>query len=309
MLWRILKISALSLVLVACGRGLAAGQSAQAGEIALSFDDAPTSDGPTFIGAERTHRIIAALAQEQVKGAIFFCTTKRLDTAQGRQRLERYAAAGHLIGNHTATHPNLQTTSPKVFIEDIQKADTILKTFPGFVSMFRYPHSQEGNSREDQQEVRGAIARLHYGLGYFTVDSADWYAEMFYANALQQGKQVDLEKLRAAYLEAMGKALDFSGGLARAVLHRSPKHVLILHETDINALFLGDLIRFIKSRGFTIIPAKDAYEDPIAEQIPDNTHTQSRLASIALEQGYPGPIDNPWANPTKLDELFAGALR
>jgi len=314
---RILVVSSV-LLLLGCDRvpgacaqtpsGSAATDGHRGGEIALSFDDAPVASGFRFTGVERTNRIVEALEREQVKEAIFFCVTENFDIRDGRRRIERYAHAGHLIANHTHSHLILDETNPEVFIEDIRRADAILRIMPGFVPLFRYPGSREGATPEAQRQVRDALARMGYGLGYFTVDSADWYVQTRYEAMFRNHKQVDEEKLRAAYLESVSRAIDFYDQLARAVLGRSPKHVLILHESDLNALFVGDLVRYIRSKGWSIIPASEAYADPLAQQIPESRPTQYRLSGLAAERGYGGPLYNPWASPGKLNELLAGAF-
>jgi peptidoglycan-N-acetylglucosamine deacetylase len=279
-----------------------------AGEIALTFDDAPAPDGRRFTGVERTDRILAALAGEQAREAVFFCNTARYEEDAGRQRAGAYARAGHLIGNHAHHHRDLNVVGPDAFIEEIREDDAIVRQSPGFVPLFRYPYSHEGATPAAQQAVRKALDGLGYGLGYFTVDAADWYVEERLQSALEQGKEVNYDALRDAYLSATWHAIEFYDDLARAVLHRSPKHVLILHETDVNALFLGDLIRSIKSRGWKIIPAREAFADPLARQIPHNLFTQFRLKGLALERGYGGAVDNPWATPPKLDALLASSF-
>jgi peptidoglycan/xylan/chitin deacetylase (PgdA/CDA1 family) len=306
-------LSLLCLLLAACAReSPPAGGEAGAPprrEIALSFDDAPTPDGPTFTGAERTERILAAMAEEQVEGAIFFATTHGLGRAEGRERLLRYAAAGHVIGNHTASHLNLAEVSAEAFLDDVRLADETLRALPGFVPLFRYPHSQEGNDPATREKVRRGLAELGYGLGYFTVDAADWDVEELYEEALAKGRTADEDELRRSYLDATTHALDFYDGLARAVLHRSPKHVLLLHESDINALFLGDLLRALRAQGFTLISAQHAYDDPLFTQIPDNARSQSRITGLALAAGVAEPIEDPWAWPDRMAVLFAGAFR
>jgi len=179
---------------------------------------------------------------------------------------------------------------------------------PGFVPLFRYPYSHEGTAEATQKPVRDALDRMGYELGYFTVDGADWYVQSMYQDALAQGKHVDYEALKEIYLDTEWRAIEFYDVLARATLGRSPKHVLILHESDINALFLGDLIRHIKSKGWKIIPAKEAFADPMAKEIPRGDVTQSRLAGLAVEAGYKGAVGNPLTDMTKLDELFRRAF-
>jgi len=60
--------------------------SAAAGEIALSFDDAPKGDGAFYSGLERTRTLIAKLDSLEVDEVVFFCTTNKLENDSGRAR-------------------------------------------------------------------------------------------------------------------------------------------------------------------------------------------------------------------------------
>ena len=70
--------------------------------------------------------------------------------------------------------------------------------------------------------------------------------------------------------------------MAKEVLGRSPKHVLLLHENDLAALFIKDLIKHIRESGGKIISPAEAYKDPIADFIPNVLmNNQGRIAAIA----------------------------
>ena len=72
-------------------------------DLALSFDDAPRADGGWYTGEERTQRLIAALDEAEVTGALFFITTGHL-AQQGSGRMRAYASAGHFLANHSHRH-------------------------------------------------------------------------------------------------------------------------------------------------------------------------------------------------------------
>ena len=44
--------------------------------------------------------------------------------------------------------------------------------------------------------------------------------------------------------------------------------MLLLHETDLNALFIVDLVAGLRAAGWTIITMDEAYRDPIAQMEP-----------------------------------------
>jgi len=81
--------------------------------------------------------------------------------------------------------------------------------------------------------------------------------------------------------------IEFYDDIAVSTLGRSPKHVLLLHENEIAALFIGDLIDRIRAKGWKIISPTEAYTDPIAEMYdPSYVLTgQGRVAAIAHSKG------------------------
>ena len=73
--------------------------------LAITFDDAPRPDGAFLTGEERTRRLIDGLEAAGVRGAMVFATTGRLDDTPGAEaRLRAYAAAGHVLANHSHAH-------------------------------------------------------------------------------------------------------------------------------------------------------------------------------------------------------------
>jgi peptidoglycan/xylan/chitin deacetylase (PgdA/CDA1 family) len=86
---------------------IAAEGAAETRRIAITFDDAPRVDGAYFDGPTRTTKLLAALEAAKVGQVAFFCNSTRMD-AGGAVRIKSYAEAGHLIANHSHSHPDLQ---------------------------------------------------------------------------------------------------------------------------------------------------------------------------------------------------------
>jgi hypothetical protein len=85
--------------------------------------------------------------------------------------------------------------------------------------------------------------------------------------------------------------------------------VLLLHENDLAALFVDDLAEALRRKGWTIVPAIEAYQDPIATQLPDTLFNgQGRVAALARSHGA-GPRDlvSEWEDEARLRALFVDA--
>jgi len=111
--------------------------------------------------------------------------------------------------------------------------------------------------------------------------------EYLYQQALKDNKKINYDLLQDLYIEHLWKSIQFYENIARKALGRSPKHVLLLHENDLAALFIDDLISFLRGEGWEIISPEEAYKDPIAQHIPDVLmNNQGRVAAIAREKGW-----------------------
>jgi len=283
-----------------------------AGEIALSFDDAPMSGRGYLTGMERTRTLIAKLDSLDIEQVVFYCVTNRLDGHSGRARLELYAEAGHLLANHTHNHPDLDKVGAKRFGTNITRAHQELTSFTSRVDWFRYPYLHEGRTRPERDSVRELLAQHGYINGYVTVDNYDWYIDKAFQTALKDDRAVDFEKLKVAYVDILWSGILFYDSIAVRTLGCSPKHVLLLHENDVAALFIDALIARIRAEGWTIISPTEAYTDPIADELPDVLlNNQGRVAAIAKERGYEGSLWHESEDTDWLDRYLekAGVFR
>ncbi len=101
----------------------------KSGEIALTFDDGPN---PAF-----TPRLLELLDRHGVK-ATFFLVGKYASQQSALTRL--IASSGHLIGNHTWSHPNLARTAPDKVREELRTTNDALEQILGkAIRYFRPP--------------------------------------------------------------------------------------------------------------------------------------------------------------------------
>jgi peptidoglycan/xylan/chitin deacetylase (PgdA/CDA1 family) len=274
--------------------------------IALTFDDTPISGGPIFEGPERTRRLIAALKRAGVRQAAFYVTTGHIRGPEDEARIRAYAAAGHVLGNHSQDHRWLRRIGADAYLADIDQARHTLERFQNVRPWFRYPFLDEGRDSAMRDSVRAGLRERGLANGYVTIDTWDWALVDLIRQARAAGKEVDLDKLRGLYLEVMLSAVDTYDGLARDVLGRSPAHVLLAHENDVEALFIGDLVRALRRRGWTIVSPDEAYADPIARQVPDTLRNgNGRVAALAAAKGVdPARLADHYHDEALLERLF-----
>lgn len=278
--------------------------------IALTFDDVPRARGAFFTPDVRTAKIVEGLKKARVRQAAFFVTPGNLATPDGtggEQRIVAYVAAGHVIANHSYDHRHLTEVTAADYVADIDRAAAWLKGRAGFRPWFRFPFLNEGRADKAKRDfVRAALKARGLRNGYVTVDGADWNMENLTITAARSGQTIDMSALRRLYVETMVEAADFNDALARRTLGRSPAHVLLLHESDLAALFIGDLAAGLRAAGWTIVTADEAYADPLSAAIPDVPSAQGTLTeALAWEKGLPEPRWFERASPRVADPLYA----
>ncbi len=278
--------------------------------IALTFDDVPRAPGAFFTPDERTKRLIAALDTAGVEQAAFFVTVGNLEQPFGNggaERIAAYVAAGHVIANHSFAHTHLSKSTAERYLADIDRAEAWLEDRPGRRAWFRFPFLDKGRDDKAKRDaVRAGLRARGLINGHVTAEASDWNMETLTAKAVKAGKSIDMNALRDLYVESHVQAAEFYDGLARRTLGRSPAHVLLLHETDLAALFVDDLVATLRDEGWTIITADEAYRDPISGSAPDVPSAQGTLTEmLAWEKGLPAPR---WYERNKIslaNRLFA----
>lgn len=277
--------------------------------IALSFDDIPRHPGGFMTPDERTAGLIDGLRRAGVEQAAFFVTTGNLEEnygAGGEKRIEAYVAAGHVIANHSHSHGWLWNGDPAAYIADLDKAEAWLAGRPGKRPWYRFPYLDEGRDPGRRDALRAALKSRGLMNGYVTVDNFDWALDGLAAQALAEGRKVDREALGELFVETIVSTANFNDALARETLGRSPIHVLLLHETDLNALFVPDLVDGLRADGWQIVTMDDAYADPLAQMEPDTLYLGGgRVTALAAAAGRdPVTLVHPRTDEAELARLF-----
>ena len=277
-------------------------------EIAFTFDDAPTPDSALMTGQERTTRLIDALIAAKVPDALFFVKADYIN-ADTQKRLEQYIAAGFHLANHSYSHKSASELGTLDYPADVYKAHLLLKEYKNFLPYHRFPFLHYGKDVAAITSLQQSLTELGYKDGYVTIDNFDWYVSSLLTKAAEEKKTINYDNARKFYVETLYESIEFYDAIAKTSLGRSPRHVMLLHENDAAALFVGDLITHLRSKGWKIITPQQAYQNPIAPNFPNVAfHKQGRVAAIANSKGVPeSELRHISENTEYLDKEFSAA--
>lgn len=123
----------------------------------LTFDDGPH--------ATHTGRILKVLERRSVRATFFFIGKHALDAPSlVRDTFE----AGHRIGNHTFTHPDLRTLSRSAIRDEIARTEDVIGPYLGQEKLFRPPHGARN------ADVDAVAEALGYRTVLWSVSTRDW---------------------------------------------------------------------------------------------------------------------------------------
>lgn len=126
--------------------------------IALTFDDGPWGD--------QTIRLLDVLDRYDVKATFFMVGNRvRADPNTAAEVARR----GHLLGNHSYSHPNLATASDSVVRSQIQRTNAEIEKATG-----KTPHWFRAPGGAVDAEVRAIVSANGMRIAHWTTGTGDW---------------------------------------------------------------------------------------------------------------------------------------
>lgn len=236
----------------------------QTPQFSITMDDFHWQNAVKLTADQRNRAILNTLDTYSRRAALFVIG-RNIETDEGKQLLAPWNGAGHLIGNHTYSHRNLNAPETNVaeYQEDILRAEGLLKEFPRFRKFFRFPMLKEGDTAAKRDAMRSFFAQHGYRNGHVTIDNSDWAIDQRLTARLKKDPNADVKPYRDYYLDHIWARSQYYDSLAQRVLGRAPKHTLLVHFNLLNGLFLGDLLAMYKTKGWRLIDAEEAFTDPV----------------------------------------------
>lgn len=279
-------------------------------EIAFTFDDPKTEAGAGHSWQEINERMLAALSEHHLK-AVLFVTGKRVDSEAGRKLIFDWNRAGHAIGNHSYSHLSFNNANVTLaqFESDVLRDEPLIRNYPHFVRLFRFPYFKEGETVEKRDGIRSFLHEHGYRIGRGTIDASDWAISQRLEKRLNADPNAPLAAYAEFFRQHIWDRAQFYDGLAKRVLGHPVRHTVLLHHNVLNAFFLDQLIDMFVKNGWKPVDALHAYQDPVYDLQPKILPAgESLIWALAKESGkfetelrYPGE-DDVYENP-KMDAL------
>lgn len=277
-------------------------------QVAFTFDDLPaTAEAPPDVTrAEIIQSIVATLKTERIPPVYGFVNAHTLEgMSDGGAILQKWTASGNLLGSHTYSHPDLETTSVTDYETNILKNEPALHQYAGKSEWhyFRYPFLHEGETLQKRQEIQSFLRERGYKTAEVSLDFEDYLWNDPYARCATKQRLDRVDALHDSYLAAADQYIDIYRSLSHRLYGHDIPYVLLLHVTAFNAKMLPDLISQLRERGFAFITLQEALSDPAytiepAVGYPGGGPMQETLA-VARKLPFPPAVKpREWLNKT-----------
>lgn len=282
-------------------------------KVALSLDDAPfLRPSPCMAPPAQHQAMLAALKARKVQAILFANGVNGGDTPEGKALLRAWGEAGHLIANHSYSHWDLNRddVTLEAYEVDVLKGEALIRDLPGFTRLYRYPFLRAGNTLAKRDGFYAFLKARGDAIGHVSIDTADYLLDERLRKRLEKEPGADLAPYRALYLKHLWACARFYDAWSREVFGREIPHVILMHSRLLNGLFLGDVIDFFRSKGWTWISPAEAFQDPSYALMPKNLPGGEALAeAVAAERGHQGFVKAWRAKASDPDDLLFSERR
>ena len=270
--------------LAACSQGVPLPPPQGRKRLAVTMDDFNIARTPGPDSDGRNAAILAAFDAHRVKAA-GFVTGMFIERAGRMDLVQHWADAGHLIGNHTYTHPHASQISVEAFQADTLQNHAYLQAVSTYQAILRFPFLDEGGEVETRDAHRRWMAETGFRNAPVTIDTQDWSITARLLERQAAVPDVDPAPFGAFYTAHVVELANHYHRLASALGYDDLIHTLLVHHTVLNGLFLGDVMNALAADGWTFEDAAVALDQPVMALQPDTPNGgRSVLDVIAYER-------------------------
>lgn len=248
---------------------------AQTREVAITIDDLPQGGGDHgALGVsgvrDMTRKLLAPLRGIPVIGFVNACRAGDLGEAALDGILRMWVASGADLGNHTCSHPDLNTTPLAEYTADLERGEPAVTRALGHRPVyFRHPFLHTGPDAVRREGLSRYLAAHGYTVAPVTLDNSDWMFAAVYADALARKDTATAEKVRQGYVPYMESIFAFFEARGREVAGHDFPQILLIHASRLNADMMPDLLAMMRRRGYRFVSLGEALKDE-AYRLPED---------------------------------------
>ena len=238
-------------------------------QVAITIDDLPHGGSgpvPDFPQLRQfTKGFLEPLKQARVP-FIGFVNERNLNPVRLRRVLDMWLDSGGDLGNHTATHPDLNRVALEKYEQDILAGESVtraaLEARGRRLRYFRHPFLHAGKDPETKHALEQWLSAHGYTVAPVTLDNSDY----LFASAYVGGQK---DRVLAAYIPYMQSNVDFFDRRAIEVVGRRFPQILLIHANELNRDTMPALVDMFRRSGYTFVSLDDALKDPVYRE-PDD---------------------------------------
>jgi peptidoglycan/xylan/chitin deacetylase (PgdA/CDA1 family) len=285
-------------------------------EIAITFDDLPSTYGGVQRTVEVTRKLLPSLTSNKVP-AIGFVNERKLYengelSPQMVATLKMWLDAGFELGNHTYSHIAIDQVPLEKYQEDVIRGEVVTRKLLAEKGMklryFRHTQLRTGPTEEYKRGLAKFLSERGYMVAPVTIDNNDYMFQVVYAEAKARGDKAMMKRVGDAYVPYMESVFEHFEKLSKEFLGYEVKQTLLLHANDLNADYFDDLARMMKRRGYRFISLDEALKDK-AYRLPEAQHQKglSWIHRWMLAKGLPVKMEPN--EPEFITQLFQARQR
>jgi len=251
-------------------------------QIAVTIDDLPLAPGnrPTTEQAVRTMDKLLSVLESRSVPAIGFVNELKLempresdDNRSPREYaparlalLETWLQRGFALGNHGYRHLDLHRVDVNVWEQDILDGERILrpllKKYGQTDLFFRHPFLHTGREIAIRDHTLEFLDGHGYRVAPVTIDNQEW----IFGFAYHEATPSERNRIGRAYVDYMKSMVVFYEEQTMAIVGEPIPHILLVHVYALNADWLGELLDWLRERGYQFVSLSEALEHPVYQR-------------------------------------------
>lgn len=271
--------------------------------VAVTFDDLPATSSsysePRHV-QEMTRTLLGRVTSNKVPAVGFVNEGKLWRNGKADDvlvsTLKMWLDAGLELGNHTYSHPDLNTTPLETYqanvVDGEKRTRALMEQKKLKLRYFRHPFLHAGATLETKQAFEKFLDARGYTVAPVTIDNDDYVYAAVYADAKRSGDAKTMQRVAEAYIPYMEVMFEFYENYSTQTIGYEIPQVLLLHANELNADTFDQLAAMMKRRGYRFITLEDALKDKAYRQ-PDTYAGKRGLSWLQRWAVTKGSEKNP----------------